>query len=102
VGLEGVVLLGPSAYTEERHDIAVEGGVMTGVEAALLASSASSKTLALSHIGSAARPGYARREAAQFHNRVVIPNDGDRFKMQVSDDNRVEHNRSPPGQAPRA
>jgi len=77
-------------YTEERQEIAVETGVMTSVEAALLATQAQAETLVLMHVGGATKAGYARREAAQFHRRVYVPYDGDHFVVPLRDVGPVE------------
>jgi hypothetical protein len=37
--------------------------------------------LALTHTGGGISPGYARKEAAQFHARTVVVNDGDRLTV---------------------
>jgi ribonuclease Z len=88
-GAQLLVVVAP--YTDERQEVAVESGTMTGVEAALLATEARVGTLALMHVSATARTGYARRETAQFHSRVIIPADGDRFTLQLSDEGQVKH-----------
>jgi hypothetical protein len=63
---------------------------MTGVEAALLATQARVQMLALLHVALMPRMGYARREAAQFHERVVLPDDGDEFSIPLPDNGPVD------------
>jgi hypothetical protein len=64
---------------------------MTGAEAALLATAPQADALALLHLTTATRQGYARRQAARFHQRVLIPADGDQFVLPVSDHARLDH-----------
>jgi ribonuclease Z len=84
-------------YIEERQEVAAETGVMTGAEAALLATHAQAQTLVLMHLGGAIRAGYARREAAQFHRRVFVPSDGERFLVPMPDVGPVERRPAPAG-----
>ena len=75
------LLIAVAPFIEERHEVAVETHTMTGAEAAVLARRAGVNTLALVHTGGGVSPGYARKEAAQFHSRTVVVNDGDRLTV---------------------
>ena len=81
-------------YIEERQDVAAENHVMTGVEAALLAKRAGAEVLVLLHVLGFVRAAYARREASQFHNRVVVPDDGFEFNVPMPDMGRVQWSRA--------
>jgi ribonuclease Z len=98
------MLLAVTPYIEERQEIAVEAHVMTGVEAAIFATQAQAETLGLLHVGALSRVGYARREAAQFHKRVVLVDDGDDFNVPLPDNGTVDHRqaaaRAPSGRVP--
>jgi ribonuclease Z len=83
------LLLAVTPYTEEKQDLAAETGVMTGVEAALLAKTAKAEGVALLHVLLMPRMQYARREAAQFHRRVYLPNDGGEFSIPMPDNGPV-------------
>jgi ribonuclease Z len=85
------LLLAVTPYTEEKQDLAVETNVMTGVEAALLATEAHVEALALLHVAQMPRMTYARREAAQFHDPVYLPGDGDEFSIPLPDNGPVGH-----------
>ena len=58
---------------------------MTGVEAAWLAEQARVGLLVLVHLGGLIDGSYARREAAQVHERTLLPSDGARFAIPLED-----------------
>ena len=89
------LLLAVTPYISEKQDLAVESNVMTGVEAAQLATQARVEALALLHVAPS-MPGmsYARREAAQFHHPVYLPGDGDEFSIPLPDNGPVGHRRT--------
>lgn len=85
------LLVAVAPHIEERHEVALEVGAMTGVEAACLAQRANTEVLALVHLDATTQARYARKEAAQFHRQTVLPIDGDRFSIPFSDNGPVDH-----------
>jgi ribonuclease Z len=88
------LLILAAPYIDERHIVAEETGYLTGAEAAILARATSVETLCLLQISRHTPPSYARKEAGQFHRRLFVPNDGDRFLVPGPDGGPVVHERS--------
>lgn len=83
--LEADVAVLAAAYIDERWDVAVASGTMTGWEAATTATSSNVNTLVLYNVSSSNLESVVRLEAEQFHSRVLVPIDGDRIEIYQRD-----------------
>lgn len=82
-GADVAVMSAP--FMDDRLEVAIATGSMTGWEAAELAQAGGTKMLFLRQLGPYCRDFIYRAEAAQFHPHVFTPLDGSRVEIPLPD-----------------